>query len=1092
MLLLLASGIVLPSPAHAAAVGSPSPETHLTRTPIQHVIVVIQENHAFDNYFWDYPGAFGLPPGGVPQPSTQQNVSSYQGEYVSNWNYASNQSFSNPEHAETYIRAEEDNGSMDGFYYANGAIPDSLMPPYIVANDLGLSQEYGLADNYYTDFAGPTLPNRFYYYATTSGPVLGDGSPPGNVVTFPNLPQELQNAGVSWASFDGSYNEYPGSGCTFALFPTDPCWYFSYLSSTDPAAQLAPMLYMSWLQSEYNANGSIPQLQNYQNLYTDLGTNSLPSVSWFTSDWLCCTEHPSGNSVSFLGGNITQGQQSVLSLVHAVEDSSYWNNTAIFVTFDEGGGFFDSSPSPSATPYGTGLRVPLIVISPYSRENYVSHSFLTPSSLLHFIEWNWGLPSLSWLDGNANLPLDFFNFSESPRAPLPESDYRSANETFGTPWPSQPVASGYQGSYVPPLLANGEVNWTYQTSNVLAAPPTASGGVLYACGLDGVLRSLDAVTGALNWARPLGSACRAAPTPLPGGGAVATTMLGTVAAYAPNGSLAWNLSLGAPIYGNLTDVNNTLYGALQNGTLFAIGGTPTGLLWEKHVSQAPIYAAPVYDPSDRTLLLSATQDGVIAVTLNGTPLWTAPIPGGVFGGGAVCGSTGYVTSPAGGLYPITLATGAVGPVAPLGNSTATPLCWGSSLYVGDNGTFRAFSLPGLAPTWSYVTHSMAAGAPVVQGSNMVVDTQGGDVYWFAPSGTPSGTLASGSSFFGPVLSTPSGTYFGGEDGNVYGRVSGGEIRVDVSPANASVTVGGAPIETPRGRATVLESPGTVTVAATAPGYVTSSVPVTVRQGRVSYVNLTLALPTSPPTIASFTATPSVIPVGNSTVLSVSASGGVTPYTYSYANLPPGCTTANASLLNCTPSGPGTFNLSVTVSDPVGKSVTATTTLEVTPAVVAPLSVSLVPSPDPVVAGTTTHLESIVSGGAPPYTYTYTGLPAGCSSQNVSTLNCTPSQTGRFTVTVIVHDSSGQLNSSSGALDVTQGAGGGGTTSGPPWTEILILLLVVALLVAVAIVVYFRRRRHRESSAASEPPPARYDGAAGPLPEWAETGPPPQG
>lgn len=996
-----------------------------TRTPIKHVIIVIQENHAFDNYFSNFTGAFGLPPGGVPQPGSYSNVTSYHPQYPLTWSYGGNESFSNPEHGEGSILGEQDNGSMDGFFYKDGGEANGLFPSYIVTNSLGLAGEYGVADNYYTDFAGPTLPNRLYYYGISPGTATSDSNPPGDAITVPNLPQELQQNGISWASYDGSYNQYPGSSCALALFPTDPCWYFNYLNSSDPAAQLAPELYYSWLQQEYNSTGAIPQLRNYNVIYSNLTSGTLPSVSWFTSDWTCCTEHPSDVNVSFIGGNVSQGQQSFLELVHAVEDSSYWNSTAIFLTYDEGGGFFDSSPSPMATPMGTGLRVPLIVISPYSKEGYVSHTYLTPSSLLHFVEWNWGLPSLGWLDNSSNLPLGFFNFSETPRQPLNQSVYGSANLTTTVPWVPQVVASGYKGSYVPSLLTNHDVNWTYQTQNVLTNAPVLSSGALYTCGLDGILRSFNPTTGALLWQRSLGSGCRSSPTPLLGGGAIATTLHGSVVAYAASGTLAWNISLSAPIYNNLTLVGSTYYGDLQNGTVFAINGTTHVVQWEKRESATPIYASPVYDAANHYLLLSATGSGVIAINLTGSPVWTAHVPGGTFAQGAICGTSFYVTSPAGGLYPIALPAGTVGTAAALNDSLATPLCSGSDLFVGDNTTFRAFSLaPSLTQLWSNTTHSMQGGSAVASGSSILMDTQGGNIEWFSPnSSTPSLVWNSGTSFFGSPLVTPSWLYFTGEDGNVYGAVTRGEIQVQVLPTNATVSISGVPLATPGGTGTALESPGSYTVSASAPGYATASKTTSVSLGRTSYVNLTLAQNVSKVVITSFVANPSSFTLGNSTALTVVASGGKLPYTYAYSGLPKGCGGSNAANISCDPTSTGTFTVGVNVTDSLGSWSVQSTTFTVNPVTVgAPTITSFTANPSTITLGSSTVLTLTVTGGTPPYTESYSGLPGGCLSSNTTTLSCKPATSGKFTVVATVVDARGKSTTDSVVLMVSAPAG----------------------------------------------------------------------
>jgi len=130
-----------------------------------------------------------------------------------------------------------------------------------------------------------------------------------------------------------------------------------------------------------------------------------------------------------------------------VMQSSYWNSTVIFVTWDEGGGFYDHVVPPkiftvnhgfSDPLLGLGQRVPLLVISPYSRLNYVSHLQLSHLSLLHFVEFNWSLNPLNDLVAAAIQPMDFFNFSQTPRPGL-ILGIRPASQT-GFPIPLQKLS----------------------------------------------------------------------------------------------------------------------------------------------------------------------------------------------------------------------------------------------------------------------------------------------------------------------------------------------------------------------------------------------------------------------------------------------------------------------------------------------------------------------------------------------------------------------------------------------------------------------------------------------------------------------------
>jgi phospholipase C len=96
-----------------------------------------------------------------------------------------------------------------------------------------------------------------------------------------------------------------------------------------------------------------------------------------------------------------------------------WNDTAIFLTWDDWGGYYDHVVPPQVDEFGLGIRVPLIVISPYAKEGFVDHTTGEFSSVLKFIEMNWGLPSLTRRDRSASDLSEAFDFSQEPRPPEP-------------------------------------------------------------------------------------------------------------------------------------------------------------------------------------------------------------------------------------------------------------------------------------------------------------------------------------------------------------------------------------------------------------------------------------------------------------------------------------------------------------------------------------------------------------------------------------------------------------------------------------------------------------------------------------------------
>ncbi|MDE1821922.1 MAG: hypothetical protein KGJ23_12160 [Euryarchaeota archaeon] len=162
---------------------------------------------------------------------------------------------------------------------------------------------------------------------------------------------------------------------------------------------------------------------------------------------------------------------------------------------------------------------------------------------------------------------------------------------------------------------------------------------------------------------------------------------------------------------------------------------------------------------------------------------------------------------------------------------------------------------------------------------------------------------------------------------------------------------------------------------------------------------------NPLLLNSLTATPDPVDVTGTTWINVSASGGSPSYSYAYAGLPPGCTSRNSASLSCAPSVAGTYSVSVWVNDTVGNSVQGALQLSVDP---LPSIGSFSASPAPGEVSVPANLTVAVSGGSPPFRYTYTGLPAGCASSNAFSLPCTPTAPGTFSVGVTAADAQGKV------------------------------------------------------------------------------------
>jgi phospholipase C len=149
----------------------------------------------------------------------------------------------------------------------------------------------------------------------------------------------------------------------------------------------------------------VPQEQ----YFADLKNGTLPQVSWLIPDFQD-SEHPPEP--------LDQGMWYVTRAISALMQSPYWKNTVIFLTWDDYGGFYDHVPPPEVDAYGYGPRVPMIVISPYAKQNYVSHETYDFTSVLKFIERRWDLKHLTARDDRANDMADAFDFHQSPAPPL--------------------------------------------------------------------------------------------------------------------------------------------------------------------------------------------------------------------------------------------------------------------------------------------------------------------------------------------------------------------------------------------------------------------------------------------------------------------------------------------------------------------------------------------------------------------------------------------------------------------------------------------------------------------------------------------------
>lgn len=428
--------------------GGMTPASASSPSPIQHVVIVVQENRTFNDFFATFPGADGTTTGkALAEPSCNPPI--VHGPIAlteSNLILPSdlNHKFQGGFHT-AYHR-----GRMDGFdKILNGKLQPECTYPYQYTNPSQISEywsmarQYTLAEHMFTTqgsdsftahqdlIRGGTMVNK--RFAMVDLPTCGQchwgcDATPGtktNLIsqrdkyflragpfpcsnkfgaTYKTLRDLLDAKGVSWKYYVPPFNTTYGK----------------LMSAFDA---IAPVRY----GSEWVTNVITPQTQ----IFNDISTNQLANVSWVI---------PSQPDSDHPKEKIDNGPSWVASIVNALGTSPYWGSTAIIVVWDDWGGFYDNlRPPPGAVPGygGLGPRVPAIIISPFAKPSYISTTNYEFGSILRYIEDNWSLGHLGTSDSGANSIIDCFNYGQTPinfkviAAPLSKEHFLHEKPTYG-------------------------------------------------------------------------------------------------------------------------------------------------------------------------------------------------------------------------------------------------------------------------------------------------------------------------------------------------------------------------------------------------------------------------------------------------------------------------------------------------------------------------------------------------------------------------------------------------------------------------------------------------------------------------------------
>jgi phospholipase C len=370
-----------PMPGAGAAAHAPAPAP-----AIQHVIVVMQSGHSFDNYFGTRRGVDGIPANAC-QPLAANSVSCDVKPYHLSLDQARAGLTDNLSVTQKAINK----GKMNGFVSAqsNTAI-GSVAMGYLNGNDLpyysSLASRFTLFDHFYAASQAGALPNRLASVAATAGGLTSNQAP-GGVISTPTIFDRLDAAGLGWKYYVQGYQ---------AATPTHP------VSVGDQVR--TPLLAMPSVTSTPARAGKIVNSSQY---YVDLAKGQLPAVSYVTGS-VDSERSPQ---------NPTLGEAFVRTLVNALMQSSAWRHTVLLLTYDDSGGWYDHSLPPTIGGTQVGLRVPAILVSPYARAGYVDSTQLDTASIPAMIESVFHLPPLTAQDASSKSILTAVDTHQQPIAP---------------------------------------------------------------------------------------------------------------------------------------------------------------------------------------------------------------------------------------------------------------------------------------------------------------------------------------------------------------------------------------------------------------------------------------------------------------------------------------------------------------------------------------------------------------------------------------------------------------------------------------------------------------------------------------------------
>ena len=377
--------------------------------PVDTIVILMQENRSFDHYFSNLPAYLGrndiqVAPANASNPDKAGGMT---GMHVRQ--HAPRMCNLDTDHEWPGSHLEWNNGANDGFFEANDQ--PNKTPTEVYSGDRALwfydqrdipfyydlAKTFAIGDHYHCSLLGPTWPNRMFLYSGTSFGMTYNAFPNNAAYEFPikdmSVGDMLEKRHVDWNIFSDAGT--PGMGVVHGAQTYGSRWGRS------------PLLKMT----EFFARAK---------------AGTLPPVSFV--DGLFDKENAAVGNDEHPPGDVQVGQKFVYDVIKALMTGPQWSHAAMFLTYDEHGGFYDSVPPPAAckpdalpikhedgdnTPGEfdrLGFRVPLFVISPYAKKGYVAHGIYDHASILRFVESKFRMPALTARDANAEPLSEFFDW----------------------------------------------------------------------------------------------------------------------------------------------------------------------------------------------------------------------------------------------------------------------------------------------------------------------------------------------------------------------------------------------------------------------------------------------------------------------------------------------------------------------------------------------------------------------------------------------------------------------------------------------------------------------------------------------------------